>query len=1256
MKKKFNKLFFAVSFVAALFALSCSSFDDDPNTESDSKNTAKSYITLSVNEGGERTALPDIDLSEFTSFKLTGNKLPAEGEDVATGSVTSIGVNGAGVTWSSIDAMKADAIGLSEGDWNFYLEATVAQGSKKYAVYRGALLKKTIGSGKNELEFTLSLDALNTTNGGSGNLEIKINLDSEAASKVTAVGGRLLNSDGSVYTTDGGTADTFRLLSKTNGTNGAVSYTYEYPEKLQGVFVAQFRFYADEISSETAYENIDVSSLEVPIATWRDAVNINSYGAKDEINLKADDFDKTYTITYLQRINFAEEKDISFLVAGSNNNTNIYSRRSAITLVAPQKNDYTFYRWVEVLPVTGGSDYVWLTDSDNTRAAENGVTTKIAAGTIGDKYFCAEFIDENASKVIDHVTITADGTDGIVTEDGEQKVRVGHILTATPYTTESDSEEFTALVTWFWYVDDTLVKTDKTYTETALATYETDEKLPTVTDGSTTTVSIEKNQIMIPASWCGKTVKVKALQNYIVTTGADGKISNIKENAALYTANNSDSTVEFKEKAHAVTAGKLTINSGDKLVKLSTGDLVSLIGTEIDSTKLTFTGGVLSDAQSAWDIAKSGSQGRVTLTAVTKDADDNDILLTAPETSGNKDILVKFEVDGYETLYATITDVPVSVKAKRPLASEFTFKDPQVVTKNKIRFNTYVASGVDTTETYTLGDETKTVASGVARTDGEETLEYSFDKEYWNDWVTNSSETQRYDDDPSPEISALNETETYSNVYVRVKATSGGNGIAASDAVEIPLTNHIGTLVRLASVQLSYTKKVNTETHTNAPTTGPEVGTTISVTLVPDSNGSEAADITARSYDYLWSVEGVTLESGNTGATFDITDGSWVGKKLSVTVTPTYDLNSRGGHDTVEPTTDTTASEQSTKEEIVTGQLDISDTVAKLAYVDSSAVAVKELPGATPLAENLRMVSGGAVVTSLAQNYLATAGADTDVPVTFAFVPNWTNDEDPNDTAVVVRPSTDSKYYESGETADGSKAPIDVTISATGYYDETVTVIVPVDMNAAARLLYTTTNLIPIGHIRFNDDAVNNILQYQVASTEGDLTENGWKTVTNTPMSKIGEYNETATDGVINVSAQLANDKFFKVGDIVWARYANSKTKTPFPVKLTAAYIGTHGAIVSISIDETAPGLTVVGNVVTAPNGKTNTYTWTVNDEDVHEGTEGTVGVVSNDGTTFTVTVDYSGVYDIAVKYKDSTGSWQNARAYVTVTAASNNP
>ena len=102
-------------------------------------------------------------------------------------------------------------------------------------------------------------------------------------------------------------------------------------------------------------------------------------------------------------------------------------------------------------------------------------------------------------------------------------------------------------------------------------------------------------------------------------------------------------------------------------------------------------------------------------------------------------------------------------------------------------------------------------------------------------------------------------------------------------------------------------------------------------------------------------------------------------------------------------------------------------------------------------------------------------------------------------------------------------------------------------------------------------------------------------------------------------------------------------TEIEFPLRLTSVYIGTHGAIVSISIDETAPGLTVVGNVVTAPSGGSN-YTWTI------DGTSADSAQVS--GNTYTVSVDYTTDYDIAVEYKDSTGSWQNARTTVRVTAS----
>lgn len=1306
MKKKIYKVIFAMLASASLLLSSCNMFDED--SDDSPSQACKTRITVSVAGGSARTALPtvgsddsQIPLSEFNSWILLGTK----GSEY-------LGGESDGLTWSSYTEMTRDEIGLTAGEWTFTLTAKIVQGSgsnsKVYAAYSGSLVK-TIESGTTPLSFELSLTDLLLTDTTPGNLEIKFILDdsvpdfdNKTASQKVGYAEGALYSIGNEGTVSENPASGFEALdSSTSGT-----FVYSKTSVPSGAYFAEFKFYTD-------------STKNVPVATWRDAVNINRYGAKDEITLTADDFEKTYSITYLQRLDF-ETKTGSTLpevseFEGTNTNIISYSRRTDLNLSDASKDGYTFYRWVEMYPFAVSSEdntstvYKWITIAkDGTKTAVESTSANrrysIEKNTIGNRYFCAEFISEKAAKQIDSVTLydgkfdNSSSTTNIPDFDSDKlvsvtqnagSVKVGHTLTArATYTDGSSQTDFDAAVTWLWYVDGELVKENLEFVWD-----KTDSTVTSPLQTGESPDGLSANQIVVFAAWLGKTITVKAVQDYIVTMSGT-TIDAVVENGDAYKAGHTYTAIggnTSSDYSYSVAEGTLAVNDD---VQLSTGDLVSLIGTAVDSTALRFSSGALIDAASLWNIATDSDKTRVTLTALSAIPESTaESPLLAPATSGSNNIAVKFVVPGYEPLYATISGVNLTVQAKRPHAADITFKKANAVKRNTICF-TNTNTTTDLTNADLLDDETETaIGLGVNRTDGEKDLEYSFDGTTWNTWST----------DEIPAVNSNNET--YSSVYVRVAATgtSGNSGyIKESEPISVPLSDHIGSLCRLKKVEFIYDTPSHTMDSSRNPALLPELGTEISVGIIGEFENEEpTVDQYARGsyygYSYDWKIlnaDGTlisefrtAIDTDSTGEnpvveqaypTLNLSDPSWVGKTLSVTVTPVYAGVSND--DTVEPLADAvlTASAVIQKGQLrftrggglagassdpIDGLENINLYYGTKKTIDNFDVykEYKELPGATPDVSKILNIYVDSTASEEEYKYIVIPNEgenwlinESSVPVTFSFGEN-----------PVVRPDNNKDdYAENGIYAGatvGSKAPLVVYIEAAGYWPETVDFVIPVDTDYAARLLSTDTAKIPAGHVMFNAEAISSGLQYLKAGiTESAATDSDWITVSSstTPMNKAGVFNET-TDGNGNIvntgrdsTSNAVNAKFFSADDPIVARYA-SDPSTTFTIVIEDKYIGKHGAILSMRIEESAPEITIVGNTVTAPGG--SDYIWSVSPTGGltlknSENAEVSLGTTTN-AKTVTLTVDYTGTYVIKVRYKNSLGDFVDASATVTFTA-----
>lgn len=165
MKRKITTSCFAfVTALAALLAFSCSNMNgSSSDSEQNSIDKNKAYITLSVKDEGKRTALPSYELSEFNKFELFGK--------FGTGAESSIKSweSDATANKTAYDLMKDAKIQIEVGEWTFRLKATDASGT----AYEGSVTK-TLELGANQIDF--KIDLVTIPESGKGNLSVGISV------------------------------------------------------------------------------------------------------------------------------------------------------------------------------------------------------------------------------------------------------------------------------------------------------------------------------------------------------------------------------------------------------------------------------------------------------------------------------------------------------------------------------------------------------------------------------------------------------------------------------------------------------------------------------------------------------------------------------------------------------------------------------------------------------------------------------------------------------------------------------------------------------------------------------------------------------------------------------------------------------------------------------------------------------------------------------------------------------------------------
>lgn len=355
-----RKILSALAALTALVFASCSSFNNDEQTEEITGTNA--YVKISLADSS-RTALPAVsNASEFTRFALTGTTATAGAAPVSETTWESSG------TETAYAKMTAANIAVTVGaSYTFTLTA-----EKGGAKWQGSTAK-TIAQGTNSLSFTLELASISTE--GTGSLSVTLTVPSN----VKAVDAALKALDESTTLSPEGASTVLA--------NGKATYTAS--SIASGNYVLVFSLYGD-------------TEKTLKLGEWREYAGITNGLASTsspEISGTGEGaLQKLFTIT----LN-TNGGNLSVTVPGS------YTMYSSIitlpTATGISKTNYDFEGWFDaetggnkVESIAAGSTgnktlYARWTPDANLTAA-NAVITKInAIGTVEYTTECKEKID-----------------------------------------------------------------------------------------------------------------------------------------------------------------------------------------------------------------------------------------------------------------------------------------------------------------------------------------------------------------------------------------------------------------------------------------------------------------------------------------------------------------------------------------------------------------------------------------------------------------------------------------------------------------------------------------------------------------------------------------------------------------------------------------------------------------------------------------------------------------------------------------------
>ncbi|MBR6200259.1 MAG: InlB B-repeat-containing protein [Spirochaetales bacterium] len=294
--------------------------------------TDKPLLKLNIAENVGRSALPTVNLSDIGYIGLlyenTDDSDPSNDERF-------IG------SWGSVDDMLQAAIPFTIGTYKFTLIAIAGD------TYMSESKEYTVTTGTNELSFKLSMEIIDTTPLGKGNINVSVSV-ADGTVNVAKVTGGLYSLSG-IALTDYEDEELTAAESK---------YVYTKQDVQSGSYVVIFKFYADA----------DKTQL---LGMYREyAVITNGLTSSSECTLDA--LGSLYHINY--ECNGGEWKS-GFTAPGS------YTRHSSNVITLPTADD---------ISKTNCDFDGWYDNAD----CSGDEVTKLLRGTSGDKTFYAKWLEK----------------------------------------------------------------------------------------------------------------------------------------------------------------------------------------------------------------------------------------------------------------------------------------------------------------------------------------------------------------------------------------------------------------------------------------------------------------------------------------------------------------------------------------------------------------------------------------------------------------------------------------------------------------------------------------------------------------------------------------------------------------------------------------------------------------------------------------------------------------------------------------------
>ena len=251
-KNLFYSFFFSAIFISSFLFLCCNnslSYEDDFSLKTESKSQAsvtsfllenfnsEDFVPLKVCVNGSslRTALPQVDFSDFTVFKLFGTFVSDSTTEEAE--LYNFERNS---TDSAYEVMTDSVIFLPKGTWNLRLAGYEKAGALYSGTAENVVVEKS--SASKTVSFELSLQLLSTS--GIGSLEVKINFpQNENISKIKTALYKYSdyeagNLSGEKIVTGSEKVQTLAESSE--------SYTYSMPSLAAGLYAFCAQFYGTD--------------------------------------------------------------------------------------------------------------------------------------------------------------------------------------------------------------------------------------------------------------------------------------------------------------------------------------------------------------------------------------------------------------------------------------------------------------------------------------------------------------------------------------------------------------------------------------------------------------------------------------------------------------------------------------------------------------------------------------------------------------------------------------------------------------------------------------------------------------------------------------------------------------------------------------------------------------------------------------------------------------------------------------------------